>query len=124
MDGSDGCNIGRDTQWIFVEGLRFNPKADLEKIGLAILIFWQNAKQWLCQSTPKGIIGRELGGHCAHDSSYMRQAPLVSYLTSFALPTGLPWPLKLWLVGFGTGDMGLQMEYPPGGSFYGSLASI
>ena len=67
----DVFNVGRATQWDFADGLRVNPKADLETIGLADLILWQVASSSLCLGTPRGIIDGELGGHCNHDWFYM-----------------------------------------------------
>ena len=60
-------NVGRATQWDFADGLEVNSKAKLEANGLAILIFRQVASPSLCQGTPRGIIDRELGGHCTQD---------------------------------------------------------
>ena len=69
-------NVGRVTQWAFTDGLRINPKADPETIGLAILILREVARPSLCQGTPRSIIDRELGGHCTQDGFYVHQAPL------------------------------------------------
>ena len=67
MDGCELFNVGRATHWAFTDGLGVNPKADLETVGLAILILRQVARPSICQGTPRGIIDRELGGHCTHD---------------------------------------------------------
>ena len=75
-------NVGRATQWAFANSLGVNPKADPETIGLAILILWQVARPSLCQITPRGIIYREIGGHCIHDEFYMHPAPL-AYMVAF-----------------------------------------
>ena len=64
-------NVGRATHWAIADGLGVDPKADPETIGLAILILGQVARPSLCQGTPRGIIDRELGGHCTHDGFYM-----------------------------------------------------
>ena len=65
-------NIGRATHWAIADGLGVNPKADPETIGLTILILKEVERPSLCQDIPRGIIDRELGGHCTHDEFYMR----------------------------------------------------
>ena len=75
-------NVGRAKQWAFADGLGVNQKADPETSGLTILILRQVARPSLCQVTPRGIIGRELGGHCTHDGFYMHQVPL-AYMVVF-----------------------------------------
>ena len=75
-------NVGRATHWTFADGLGVNPKADPETIGLAISILGQVARPSLCQFPPRGIIDRELGGHCTHDGFYMHQVPL-AYMVVF-----------------------------------------
>ena len=69
-------NVKRVAQWAFADGLRVNPKADPETIGLTILILGQVASPSPCQGTPRGIFGRE---HCIHDGFYMHQALLVVF---------------------------------------------
>ena len=82
MDGCVELNVRRTTQWAFVDGLGVNSKADPKIIGLAILILRQVARSSYCQGTPRGIIDRELGGHCTHDGFYMHQVPL-AYMVVF-----------------------------------------
>ena len=53
-------NVRRATQCPFANGLGVNPKADLEAIGLTILILRQVVSPSLCPGTPRGIIDREL----------------------------------------------------------------
>ena len=72
------CFLGRATQWAFPDGLSVNPKADPEIISLAILVFRQEARPFLC----KGIIDRELGRHCTRDIFYMHQVSL-GYIVIF-----------------------------------------
>ena len=67
-------NVGRATQWAFVDGLGINLMIDPETFGLAILILTQVVSATLRQGTPRGITGRELGGYCPHDGFYMHQA--------------------------------------------------
>ena len=71
IGGWDACNVERATQWAFVDSLGVNPKVDPETTDLAILILRQVARLSFCQDTPKGIIDRELGGHCTQDWFYM-----------------------------------------------------
>ena len=49
LDEWDEFNFEWSTQWSFADGLGFNPKADPEKIGLAILILRQVARSSLMQ---------------------------------------------------------------------------
>ena len=60
-------NVGQTTQWAFTDGFEVNSKTDPETIGLLNLILRQVASPTLCQGTTRGIIDRELGGHCAQD---------------------------------------------------------
>ena len=78
MDGCVVFNVERATQWAFADGLGVNQKA----IILAILILGRVARPSLCQDTSRGIIDRELGGHCTHDGFYMHQVPL-AYMVVF-----------------------------------------
>ena len=77
MDGCDVFYVERATLWTFANGLGVKPKADLEAIDLAILILRQEARPSLCRGTTRGIIDRELGGHCTYDGFYKYQVPLM-----------------------------------------------
>ena len=79
----DVFNVGPATGWTFANDLGVNQKADPEKIGLPISILRHVARPSFCQGTPRGIIDRELGGHCTHDGFYMHQAPL-AYMVVFS----------------------------------------
>ena len=66
-----------------------------------IFILRQVASPSLCLSTPRGIIDKELGGHCPQDRFYMHQAPFVIMVVFSqrragpeldALPIELPQP--------------------------------
>ena len=76
-------NVGRATHWSFADGLGVNPKAHPETIGLAILTLRQVASPSLSQGTPRGIIDKELEGHCTHDGFYTHQV-LLAYTVVFS----------------------------------------
>ena len=75
-------NVGRALQWTFADGLGVNPKADLERIGLAILILRQVANPSLCLGTSRGFVDSELGGRCSHDLFYMHKSAVACMLVS------------------------------------------
>ena len=57
------CNVfkvGRATQWVFVDGLGVNPKADPGTVGLAIFVLRQVARPSVYQGAPKILLTENL----------------------------------------------------------------